>query len=276
MSLKADGGGDFPESVNQALHEAVTKITWSKDKKALKIIFLVGDAPPHMDYPDDVKYEETCQLAVKKDIIINTIQCGDHAETRKYWEHICRLAEGRYVRIDSRGGPVVVVETPFDKQLAKLNAELAASTLVYGPGGKSKELALKRLEEAAKLPESSAADRAGFAGRSGIAASYDLLDGLKAGKVDLEKLKKDELPDVMQKMTLPEQRRYLEQLDKKRQDLLKQAAELDKKRAAFIAQKLAGDKKKQARDSFDAQVFHLLQDQARRIDVHYGTAEKKK
>src|SRR5438128_911720 len=30
MGFKTQGGGDFPESVNQALHEAVTKITWSK------------------------------------------------------------------------------------------------------------------------------------------------------------------------------------------------------------------------------------------------------
>src|SRR5437588_7435076 len=28
MSFQAQGGGDFPESVNQALNESVTKITW--------------------------------------------------------------------------------------------------------------------------------------------------------------------------------------------------------------------------------------------------------
>src|SRR5438128_9520154 len=64
MSLRAEGGGDFPESVNQALHDSVTKVKWGQGKKALKIIFLVGDAPPHMDYKDDVKYPETCKLAV--------------------------------------------------------------------------------------------------------------------------------------------------------------------------------------------------------------------
>src|SRR5882724_4993281 len=40
MGFKAAGGGDFPESVNQALHEAVAKVNWSKNKKTLKIIFL--------------------------------------------------------------------------------------------------------------------------------------------------------------------------------------------------------------------------------------------
>ncbi|MBY0233046.1 MAG: VWA domain-containing protein, partial [Gemmataceae bacterium] len=55
----ADGGGDEPEHVNQALYDAVHKIKWSADKKTLKIVFLVGDAAPHMDYTDDVKYPET-------------------------------------------------------------------------------------------------------------------------------------------------------------------------------------------------------------------------
>jgi len=80
MAFSADGGGDGPESVNQSLHEAVTKMSWSKDDEVLKIIFLVGDAPPHMDY-DEVQYPEICELAMKKDLVINTIQCGTMSST---------------------------------------------------------------------------------------------------------------------------------------------------------------------------------------------------
>src|SRR6202030_1918945 len=43
--FKAEGGGDEPESVNEALAEAIEKMPWSQDRKVLKIIFLVGDAP---------------------------------------------------------------------------------------------------------------------------------------------------------------------------------------------------------------------------------------
>src|SRR5712691_4438067 len=132
MKFQAQGGGDFPESVNQALHESVTKIKWSSNKKTLKMIFLVGDAPPHMDYKDDVKYPESCKLAVTRDIIINTVQCGNHAETKKYWLEICRLAEGSYVQIDAKGGPIVTYTTPFDADLAKINGKLATSTIVFG------------------------------------------------------------------------------------------------------------------------------------------------
>src|SRR5213079_651243 len=78
--FQAQGGGDGPESVNQALHDAVDKITWDGDKSTLRIIFLVGDAPPHMDYKDDVKYPDTCKKAVELGILINTVQCGNDFE----------------------------------------------------------------------------------------------------------------------------------------------------------------------------------------------------
>src|SRR5262245_59887548 len=76
MDLQAEGGGDGPESVNEALAKAVNAESWSQDGSTYKLIFLVGDAPPHMDYQDDVKYPQTLELAGKKGIIVNTIQCG--------------------------------------------------------------------------------------------------------------------------------------------------------------------------------------------------------
>ena len=276
MSFQAQGGGDFPESVNQALHESVTKITWSKDKKTLKMIFLVGDAPPHMDYADDVKYTETCKLAVANDIIINTVQCGNHAETKKYWQEICHLAEGSYVQIDAKGGPIVAIATPFDDDLAKINKEISRKTLVFG----SPEMQAKGKKggnDGAALSSSAAADRATFYARNGASPSYDLLNNIQNGKVKLEDLKKDELPPEMQKMTLEEQKTFLTKLETERKELSQKALDLDKKRNDFIAKKQAEDTKNVARDSFDNQVLEILQRQATRNgNVRYGIEEKKK
>jgi len=276
MKFQAAGGGDTPESVNQALHESVTKIKWSDHKKTLKLIFLVGDAPPHMDYKDDVKYPETCKLAVTKDIIINTVQCGRDADCTKYWKDICRLAEGSYVQIDQHGGPIVTVATPFDKELGEINRELTKSTLVYGaPTAQAAGKAKQAAGEA--LPAATAADRAAFNARtSGGGNAYDLLTNVKSGAVKLESLKKDELPPELQKLNLAEQKGYLDKLDRRRQELSKQAIDLDKKRSEFIAKKQADDSKNAARDSFDNQVLGILQRQAVRADVRYGVDEKKK
>jgi hypothetical protein len=179
------------------------------------------------------------------------------------------------VQIEQRGGPVVTVATPYDADLAKINAELARTTLVYGHS-EMRTKAKGNLAKAAGLPAPVAADRAGFAGRTGMAASYDLLDNIKNGKVKLDKLKKEELPEELQKLTLDEQRAYLEKLDKRRSELLKEAGELDKKRGAFIAKKLSEDDKNRARDSFDNQVLRVLEQQARRVNIEYATDDGKK
>jgi len=267
--FKAQGGGDLPESVNQALDDSVNKIKWSQDKSVLKIIFLVGDAPPHMDYKDDVKYPETCKKAVERDIIINTIQCGNDADCRKYWQDICRKAEGTYVQIAQEGG-IVAVSTPYDKDLAELNTELARSTVTYGnarlrqAGEDKKEAAVKLSAGAAPA----AADRAGRIAKDGKVASFDLIDAIKEKKVKLEDLKDDELPDDLRKMKPEERKAHLEKLEKKRDELTKKATDLDKKRTDFIDKKLKDDKKG-GKDGFDNQVIEMLRSQAKKHKIDY-------
>jgi hypothetical protein len=121
--LEAAGGGDTPESVNEALAEAIEKMSWSQDRSVLKIIFLVGDAPPHMDYADGPKYPELCRAAAKKDLIINTVQCGSMAETTPIWQEIAKLSEGSYAAI-AQSGNMAVVATPMDEKLAELNRRM--------------------------------------------------------------------------------------------------------------------------------------------------------
>jgi Mg-chelatase subunit ChlD len=274
QSLSAAGGGDFPESVNQALHEAVGKISWSKNEKALKLIFLVGDAPPHMDYADDVKYQETCKKAVASNIIINTIQCGNRSDTTKFWKDICSLAEGSYVQIEQSGGPIVAIATPFDKDLAEINKEISKNTLVFGR--REAQLEAKALAKSgAGLAPTAAADRAGYLARNGAASSFDFLQNVKDGKVKLEDMKRDELPEEIRDMPLAEQKAYLEKLDKSRQELQKRALDLDKKRNAFIAAKQAEDTKTRPGDSFDQNVFRIILRQATRANIEYGIEEKK-
>ena len=80
-AFQAAGGGDGPESVNQALHEAITGLSWSERDDVYRVVFLVGDAPPHMDYPQDVLYAETAKLAKERGIVLNTVQCGSNPST---------------------------------------------------------------------------------------------------------------------------------------------------------------------------------------------------
>jgi len=69
--LEAQGGGDGPESVEKGLHSALYELSWDKDKETAKLLFLIGDAPPH----DNVDWKKECAAAVEHGIQINTIGC---------------------------------------------------------------------------------------------------------------------------------------------------------------------------------------------------------
>ena len=88
LELKARGGGDWPESVNEALDVAVNKLHWTEGKDAHRIVFLVGDAPPHMDYAQDTKYPKTLAVAKQRDIIINAVLAGGARDTERVWKDI--------------------------------------------------------------------------------------------------------------------------------------------------------------------------------------------
>jgi len=71
-SVQADGGGDTPESGNEALHVGIKQLAWS-DAALAKLAFLVGDAPPHLDYPQDYDYALEARAAAHRGIQVYTV-----------------------------------------------------------------------------------------------------------------------------------------------------------------------------------------------------------
>lgn len=101
-SFRAVGGGDTPEDVNTALYEAVHELSWSElaeEQGVFKQIFLVGDAPPHMDY-DQVQYPEILQTARDKNILVSAFLCGGDHRAREHWEKISQKGSGEFRELD--------------------------------------------------------------------------------------------------------------------------------------------------------------------------------
>ncbi|NQT86753.1 VWA domain-containing protein [bacterium] len=239
MGYQAKGGGDTPESVNQALHEAVHKIAWSKEK-AYRVIFLVGDCPPHMDYQDDVKYADTCKQACVKGITINTVQCGGHGATVPIWQDIARRAEGQYFQV-AQSGSALAVKTPFDAEIVKLNTKLEASRVYYGTV-QARQKELGRMELSGKLnagaSKPAAARRALYnASKSGTKNFYgrqELIHDVERKAVEIADIPEEHLPPAMRKMTVAERTAFVEKTAAERKALQAQLAALGKKRTSHI------------------------------------------
>ena len=272
MKFQAQGGGDAPESVNQALYEAVTKIQWNKSKKVLKLVFLVGDAPPHMDYQDEIKYPEICKMAAKSNIILNTVQCGDMSSTTPIWKEIAKLAEGDYVAIAQSGG-VAAISTPVDAEIAKLNRELGVTVVAYGRAevrafvGEKLKLATEAKDEVAadrlsvlsfKSKASATKESSAPAVAAYIDGDGDLVAGLASGKYDYEEIEEAKLSDELKKMD-PEQRTaYLKEQVAKRAELQKKLDELLAKRRDFVTAEKARLAKEGKGDGFDKKVSEII------------------
>jgi uncharacterized protein YegL len=270
-SLHADGGGDEPESVNQALREAVHDTTWSQDARTYRAVFLVGDARPHLDYQDDVPYSETVREAAERGIVINTVQCGDLHGTREIWAAIARGAQGTYASIQQDGG-MLQIATPMDEDIGRLNAEISATVMPYG-GSEQREGTRMKARAAAAAPVAASASRHAYLAKKGggvVTGGGDLVDDLKSGRARVEGLKSEELPSELRGLSTEQQQVVLEKKGEQRKQLQSELDKLVRARAEYVQHE---EKKRRAEGQaagFDGEVMKAVKEQAARsVGVSY-------
>jgi hypothetical protein len=262
MAFQAGGGGDTPEHVSAAVHDAVSRISWSKGP-ALRMIFLVGDAPPHMDYQDGLDYRVSTREAAQKGITVETIQCGADPQTASVWQEIAGTGGGHYARIDAQGGMPVRV-TPMDAELAKLNGELA-STVVSGGSVAEQAAAGRRLEARAAMPAPMAAEAASYFARESKLADKDLVALPEAEqKREVDALRTSPAaPPALKGKTDAEAVGYLKEQKARRDRIQTRIVDLQKQREAYL------EKEAPAKDGFDEQVVSSLRAKAAGFGIRY-------
>lgn len=274
MTFTANGGDDTPESVNQALHEAVAKMEWRDSDDTYRVVFLVGDAPPHMDYENDVKYPESCKLAAEAGIYVNTIQCGTIPETEPVWREIAAKAEGRYFRVE-QSGSAILTDTPFDEELAELGAKVESTRRYYG----TEEIVSQneaRLDRAGDIDADATvkakAQRALFnsagAGAKNFLGTQELVHDYANGQIKLDELEDDQLPEEFRGKSKAEIEATLKEQAEERKALQDQITELAKKRQAHIEEQLKKTALK-GEGSLDFGIFDCIQTQAVKAGLKY-------
>lgn len=267
QGFTADGGGDGPEHVGQALGEAVSLMKWSDDKKAARMIFLVGDAPAHDDYKDGWNTRVWAKKAIEKGIVVNTVRCGADGTTGALFAELARLADGTYVSIEQSGG-MVAVATPFDAEMQKLNGEIADRTLVGG-GAAARAEGKSKLDGLKNMAPSSTADRVSFREKSAPTKSMADISvrggiAINADPTAVNAMKDEELPEPLRAMPKEEREAHVRKLNAEQKVLQDKLVEISKKRDAFIKENAS-----KTSDSFDDQVFAGVKKSASKVGVTY-------
>jgi hypothetical protein len=103
MSTSAAGGGDEPEALNEALHAAVQRVSWADN--AVRLVFLVADAPPHLDYQQDYDYVNEARAAVAQGVKIYPIAASNSGDQAEYiFRQIAQQTLARFIFLTYQPG----------------------------------------------------------------------------------------------------------------------------------------------------------------------------
>lgn len=271
MSYEVAGGGDERENVRRALSEGVKEAGWSRAAPRLaQVIFLVGDAPPHDDYTNEIDTVVTARLAVEQGKVVNTIQCGSSNETKLVWQSIAQHGQGQYFAIPQDGG-VQTIATPYDEKLSQLAAKLGATFIGFGGGagavGDSYRAGLddqaKKTEStfAASAPVAAQAERSLNKAVNAQAYIGDLLQSIENGTVKLEEVKDEDLPTNLRQLTPVQRKTEIDKRLAERREIRSQIMDLSKQRTDFISAEQKKSKDGNKANGFDLAVSSALKEQ---------------
>jgi hypothetical protein len=230
FSLRTNGGNEYCGAVIQ---DAVTKLSWKDGNKNMKLVYIAGNEPFNQG---NINYKEAIKNALKNDIYINTIFCGDNQEgIRTFWQDGAITGNGKYFNIDSNQR-VQYINTPYDDQITQYNQKVNETYVSYGRKG-----AEKKMNQATQDANAESVSKANYVERSVSKSkqvykndSWDLVDKVSEDEKALDNLKKEELPAELKDKSKAEIKTYIAQKSAQREKIQKEISVLAKKRQEYI------------------------------------------
>lgn len=238
FSLRTNGGNEY---CGMVIDRALSGLAWSHHRSDLQMIFIAGNEPFTQG---PVDFRPVVRRAAARGITVNTIFCGpEHEGIVTHWRDGAVFAGGSYATIN-QDKVIPHIAAPQDDDLRRLNERLNSTYLAYGDIGRERA-EMQRRQDAnamASSPTSIATRVASKASSLYTNSSWDLVDAVKEGEVDLDEVKKEDLPEQLQGLSEAEQKSKLEKVAKDRLEIQIKIKELSEQREQYVAaerQKLA-------------------------------------
>lgn len=230
FALRTNGGQEY---CGMVISKAVEELHWSTSAGDLKAIFIAGNEPFSQG---PVDYRQACRQAVSKGITVSTIHCemGQSSESVG-WREGAQLADGAYTSINPNLR-AEVIPAPQDKELERLGGLLNGTYVPFGQSGGAGVANQAAQDSNAKAAAPGVAVQRAIAKSSQYYknSSWDLVDAVKQGQVDLAKVKPEQLPEPMRKMTVDQRRGLVEEKAKERAGLQSQIQKLSQERQQHV------------------------------------------
>ena len=256
FALTTSGGEEY---CGWAISDVVDELSWSANQTDLQIIVIAGNE----SFAQGARnYINSCEQALQKNIIINTIFCGNCSEGRSlFWEDGALRGQGKYMCINQNES-VEFIPTPYDSLINIQNQKLNDTYHGYGSSGaKRKAMQVRQDDEASDYSSAYMTERA-LSKSSHVYsnASWDILDYYQKDAEAVLEISDSELPELLKGKTKQEKLQILEDLRIERENIKEEVGVLSKKRSEFIEsyrkENLGND------NSLDKVMIALIREQA--------------
>lgn len=124
--VAANGGGDLPEDVCAALAAGLDELDWSGGR-GLRLAFLVGDAPPHLEY-EGLDYVTAAQTYAARGIKLFALSSSGNDDVGEWvWRWLALRTRGRFLFI-TKGG--AAGETPHHVERQEYSVQALPDLIV--------------------------------------------------------------------------------------------------------------------------------------------------
>ncbi|GGF26868.1 vWA domain-containing protein [Flavobacterium limi] len=230
FDLRTNGGNEYCGAVIQ---DATKQLKWANKSSNMKLIYIAGNEDFNQG---GINYKEAISDALKNDIYVNTIFCGDKTTgINTHWKDGADYGKGKYFNIDSNES-VRYIATPYDDEISKCDEKINKTYINYGLKGYEKKMNQNTQDQnAKKVSAANYTERAVSKSKAVYKnESWDLVDKVKDDAAAISKIRKEELPAELQNKSAEEIKTFVAQKSKERENIQKEIAVLAKKRQEYI------------------------------------------
>ena len=244
-------------------------MSWSQDPNTYKVVFLVGDAPPHMDYQDDVKYPQTLAPATNEASSSTRFSAAETSGTA--WQQIAALERRQYFQVD-QAGSAVAIDDAVRRRPRALSATLDATRLYYGdaevkPPGREGAARPQAARRRIGRHRAHAAPRSTSPSGRGNLGDNELVADVASGRVDIAEVPPAAASGRVAACPAEEQRALVDGDGGEARALQRQIAALATDRDAYIAAEVEASGG--AEGSLDQQIYDAVRSQAAPLGLDY-------
>lgn len=264
FSLTTHGGSEY---CGHVMYNSLTQMNWDTLSQSYKVIFIAGNE----DFlQGDVSFTKACEEARKKNVIINTVYCGNKMQgIQEHWNLGSECGVGSFTNIN-QDAALDDIATPYDSTLFVLNDRLNKTYVGYGDFA-SRGYAMQEQadKENYKLNKAAAAKRVAVKSNNQLYSNtgWDMVDAQKADSSFIRKMDKRNLPDSLRTKTPAELEKIIVTKGNERNAIQKEIASISIQRDEYIRAEKAKISQGNYTPTLESEIEKIIRQQAAKYNM---------